>query len=130
MSLLFSACSRDEPPASEPVATGQEVAAPDGSGPATISNRVWVVSGSSSVAAGTMYTFLADGTLLITSPWSTPALGQWRQNGEELVMVEEGLEYRVEVLGLTNREFRVRIRNPGTPVEITFVPAEGVVPPG
>ena len=44
-------------------------------------NTVWRVSESSSVAPGTLYVFLSEGTLVITSPNSKPALGRWKYEG-------------------------------------------------
>jgi putative lipoprotein len=88
-------------------------------------NRVWKVSQSSTVAPGTLYAFLSEGTMVIASEYGTPSLGQWRQRGDTLTLVEEGLPYRTEVLQLARDTFKVRIHNPGEPVEITFVPAEG-----
>ena len=38
-------------------------------------------------------------------------------------MVEDGIPYKVDVLKLSKKEFRIRSHNPGKPVEITFVPA-------
>jgi hypothetical protein len=89
---------------------------------------VWRVSESSSVAPGTLYVFLSEGTLIITSPNSKPALGRWKYEGGALTMVEEGVPYKVDVLKLSKEEFRIRSNNPGEPVEITLVPA-GVLSP-
>jgi hypothetical protein len=86
-------------------------------------NTVWRVSESSSVAPGTLYVFLSEGTLVITSPNSKPALGRWKYEGGALTMVENGIPYKVDVLKLSKNEFRIRSNNPGKPVEITFVPA-------
>ena len=86
-------------------------------------NTVWRVSESSSVAPDTLYVFLSEGTLVITSPYSKPALGRWKYEGGALTMVEEGIPYKVDVLKLSKNEFRIRSHNPGEPVEITFVPA-------
>ncbi len=76
----------------------------------------------------TLYVFLSDGTLVITSSNGTPALGTWKYDNGKLTMVEESRPYEVEVLALGATEFRIRIHNPGEPVEITFVPADA--PPG
>jgi len=86
-------------------------------------NRVWRVSNSSSVAPGTLYVFLSEGTLVITSPNSKPALGSWKYEGSALTMVEEGIPYNVDILKLSKDGFRIRSNNPGKPVEITLVPA-------
>ena len=87
-------------------------------------NQVWVVRESASLAPGQQYVFLSEGTLLITSPSGTPALGSWTYKGGELTMVEEGLPYKVDILKLTPHEFKIRINNPGEPVEMRLVPAD------
>jgi len=87
-------------------------------------NRVWRVAESTSVAPGQLYVFLSDGTLVIASPNGKPALGTWSGDGGALTMVEEGIPYRVDILGLSRTEFRIRSHNPGQPVEIRLVPAD------
>ena len=90
----------------------------------TFVNKVWRVSESSAVAPGTLYVFLSEGTLLITSQHRKPALGSWKQEGGLLTMVEESLAYKVDILNLTDDEFRIRSHNPGGSVEIRLVPAD------
>jgi hypothetical protein len=85
-------------------------------------NRVWKVRRSTSVAPGTLYTFLSEGTLIIASPNNKPSLGSWLNKGDDLVLMDEGQSYRAEVLKLSAAEFRIKMFNPGEPVEITFVP--------
>jgi hypothetical protein len=87
-------------------------------------NRVWQVAASSSVARGTLYVFLGDGTLLIASDHGTPALGRWEQREEGLTLVEEGLRYPADVLRLTADSFSIRVHSPGVPVTITFGPGK------
>ena len=86
-------------------------------------NRVWSVQSSNAVAPGQIYVFLSDGTLVITSPNGRPALGGWKQQNGTFTMVEESITYPVEILELTHDRFRIRMRNPGEPVEMTLVPA-------
>jgi hypothetical protein len=38
-------------------------------------------------------------------------------------MVEESISYRTEILALDEGTFKIRSHNPGTPVDITLVPA-------
>jgi hypothetical protein len=40
-------------------------------------------------------------------------------------MVEESISYPTDILGLTPETFTIRSHNPGQPVDITMVPAEG-----
>lgn len=86
-------------------------------------NKVWRVETSSGVAAGTLYVFLSDGTLLISSPYATPALGRWTFTDGALTMVEESIAYKVDVLKLDRETFVIRSHNPGEAVKISMVRA-------
>jgi hypothetical protein len=121
--FLLSGCSRRDAPREQ--AADNKV-----NSPATFVNKVWRVESSSSVAPGTIYVFLSEGTLLIASSNSRPLLGTWTSANGELTMVEEGIPYRVEVLHLSPGQFKIRSHNPGEPVEITLVPAEERPAPG
>ncbi|MEO8186233.1 MAG: hypothetical protein ABI580_02580 [Burkholderiaceae bacterium] len=117
IALLIAGCSILPAGARNP-AVGQAGAA------AGFSNTVWKVSESAQVAAGTLYVFLEEGTLVIASAHGRPALGSWKYQNADLIMVEEGISYRIDILKLTHDEFRIRSNNPGTPVVITMVPAD------
>lgn len=119
---LAGACS---PPESVPPAPDRPnpEAAATGSA-ASFVNRVWVVVESEQVELGSLRVFLSEGTLVMASPHATPALGTWREDDGRLVIVEEGLEYDVDIVELNENELRVRIHSPGEPVDIRFEPAE------
>ncbi|HEX7878494.1 MAG TPA: hypothetical protein VF720_03745 [Candidatus Eisenbacteria bacterium] len=85
-------------------------------------DRVWRVTESNGVEPGMTYIWKSDGTLAIASPHGTPAFGTWRRNGQRLIMVEEDIEYPVDILESTADHFRIVINNPGTPTELTMVP--------
>lgn len=87
-------------------------------------NRVWRVSASSAVATGTLYVFLSDGTLVIASPHSEPLVGSWQASDGGLTMVEESIPYKVEILKLDAHSFVIRSHDPGSPVDISLVPAD------
>ena len=72
---LVSACGERPAPAANST-TGSK--APPG-----FVNKVWAVRESPGVAPGTLYVFLSEGTLVITSPNSRPALGKWTYRPEE-----------------------------------------------
>ena len=110
---LALACAR--PAASPP--------APSAAAPVGFVNRVWKVERSSSVSPDTLYVFLSDGTLVVTSPQGKPSLGTWKSEGGKLTMVEEGVSYPVDVLALDAGRFSIRSHNPGEPVDIEMVPA-------
>lgn len=142
--VLLAACSKPAPPAApggEQQATS--TANPQSSAPAapaapsptagtaeapaspavnTIANKIWKVVKSSAVDTGTYYVFLGDGTMLVTSPHGTPAVGSWRHSGEMLTLVEEGLPHPATVVHATPDTLAIRIAGPGAPVSITFVP--------
>jgi hypothetical protein len=119
------------PPEEGPAATGApapeiHIPAPAAAAdqPPPFANRVWKVAASSGVEPGTLYVFLGDGTLLITSSHGTPSLGRWEAAGKGVTLVEEGQRYPTEVLALTADTFGIRVRSPGTPLDITLVPAK------
>lgn len=115
--LALAACSEPVPerPAAEPPAASA-------SEPVTFVNKVWMVSERSDGAdLRGLYVFLSDGTLVLSSPNATPALGTWREDGDGMTMVEEGIAYDVDVLELTDTRFRIRMHSPGGPLEIAFV---------
>lgn len=125
LGLLALACSRPPdppPPAAPPAPRASER-------PASFVNRVWRVARSSAVADGTLYAFLSDGTLVITSPGNKPMVGSWSRSEDGLVMVEEAIPYRVDILTLDDDEFVIRSHNPGAPVDIAMVPADSVDTP-
>jgi hypothetical protein len=115
-SLAVGACARP------PAAPGPSDAAAEAPR-ASFVNRVWIVKESSAVEPGMLYVFLSDGTLVMTSPRGKPALGTWTPGKGTFTMVEEGQPHRVDVLSLTDAEFRIRSHNPGEPVDIVLVPA-------
>ena len=109
--LLLTACAR---PAAVPAPRAAE---------SGFVNRVWSVKSSSSVSPGTLYVFLSDGTLVVTSPNGKPSLGTWKSEEGKLTMVEEGLPYAVDILKVGPDGFSIRSHNPGEPVDIEMVPA-------
>jgi hypothetical protein len=115
--LALNSCSREGAPPEHVVDRAQG---------ASISfvNRVWQVERSSGVARGTLYVFLSEGTLLITSPNSKPALGKWKYEDGRLIMIEEGIPYVTDILNQSATEFKIRSHNPGQAVETTLIPAE------
>jgi hypothetical protein len=112
---LVAGCGEPAAPPANPATSAKA--------PAGFVNRVWTVRESPGVAAGTLYVFLSEGTLVVTSPNSRPALGKWTFDRKILTMVEEGISYRVDILALTAEEFKILSHNPGGALEITMVPA-------
>lgn len=111
-------------------ACSRETDTPDASSTAQASNvrpgfinKVWEVSLSTGVAPGMLYTFLSDGTLVMTSPNTKAAFGAWTYRDGALTMIEGSQEYKTEILNLSHEELRLKSHNPGGSVEILLVPA-------
>ncbi|WP_162159753.1 hypothetical protein [Cystobacter fuscus] len=105
---------------------GTPPTAPAPTAPASFINRVWKVDTSPTIQKGQLYVFLSEGTLVVAATNGTPSLGTWRYQKGALTMVEESIAYPVDILELTADTFRIRVRNPGEPVEMTLVPADDV----
>lgn len=117
--LLAAACSRE---ADMAAAAYVPTAQPSNVKPGFI-NKVWEVSVSTGVAPGTLYAFLSDGTLVVTSPNSKAAFGAWTYKNGALTMIEGSQEYKTDILNLSHEELRLKNHNPGGSVEILLVPA-------
>ncbi len=118
MLLTLLGCSR--PSTNEALET-----APAAEEPVTFVNKVWTVAESTGMSPDQLAVFLSEGTLVFASTHGTPALGTWKYDGGSLTMIEEGLPYKVDILELSNNEFRIRSYNPGGFIETRFVLAEG-----
>ena len=70
------------------------------------------------VAPGSTYVFLADRTLLLTAPGSTPVFGRWEFERGELALVEAGIRRPADILEAKGDRLRLRIRGPGEPVTL------------
>jgi hypothetical protein len=117
LACLALSCSESKAPPERPPQVG------DGT-PTAFVNRVWRAKESTAVAPGTLYVFLTDGTLLVTSPHSTPLVGSWKLENGQFTMVEDGLSYPTDILESGPNLLRLRSHNPGEPVDMTLVPAE------
>src|SRR5262245_23866038 len=126
--FALAACEKKaEPPTPGPAAATSIARAAPKAEPSFI-NKVWAVSDSTAVAPGSLRVFLSDGTLVMTSVNEKPSLGAWHYEDGRLIVTEEGRSYLTDVLELTDRSFRIRMQNPGAPVEIAFAPAEQASP--
>ena len=119
--VLAAACSETSDTADKLPPAAQQAAA---AGKPGFVNKVWEVSLSTGVSPGMLYVFLSDGTLVMTSPNSKAAFGAWTLKDGALTMIEDAIEYRADILSLSNDEFRIRSNNPGGSVEISMVPAK------
>lgn len=116
--LAVAGCSAKN--SSQTVSGGETTQKASPGAPASFVNRVWVVAESKQVALGELRVFLSEGTLVMASPHGTPALGKWRHDAGRLTITEEGREYQVEILELSQDVFHIQIHGPGEPVDIRF----------
>ncbi len=119
--LLLQACSRPSPPVEKTEAPPADAAAATQVSPPAFVNKLWKVSRSSGVEPGALYVFFADGTLLITSSHSTPALGRWAYRADTLTLIEEGIPHPATVQRLLADTFAITVRGGGKPLDITFI---------
>ena len=125
LALALGACSKPSP-SSEPATTASPQALPTTAQPtaaAVLVNKVWVVAESAQVAKGSMRVFLADGTLVMADPGSSPAFGSWRYQDGKFTITEAGQTYATEIVELSPNSLHIRMHSPGQPVDIHFVPA-------
>jgi len=122
---LAASCSRQTNAPPPIVAKGPTESVP------SFVNRVWRVASSTTAepAPGTLYAFLSDGTLLVTSSTTKASLGMWTYKNNVLTVVEEGHPQPGEVLKLDNQGLSIRLKTQGEPVEITFLRAEEPMTP-
>jgi hypothetical protein len=123
--VALTACS----PAPAPVAAPPPAASTAAATRAPFADTVWRVESSTAVAPGTLYAFLADGTLVISAPQQTTSYGRWTYANGALVMIEEGIAYPTEILAFDGTKLSIRSHNPGTPVDIVLVAANDVALP-
>ena len=102
-SLALAGCERSEAP--PPAATPPDAARPMRRlrSPQREPCPSSIASGSSpsrSRSSRGTALFLSDGTLVMASPNSTPAFGQWHSKGGRLTITEEGRNYPTEILAL------------------------------
>lgn len=114
--IAISACSSDSPPK----ATEHQSAHESHQSQANFTNKKWIVKHSNSIATGQTYEFMPNGVLVINAPQQKQALGRWSYKDKKLVMIEENISYSVDILALTDKTFKIKMHNPGEPVEIEF----------
>ncbi len=126
--LTLTACEKKAEPPKPPPPAAASIARETPKAEPSFVNKVWAVTDSTAVAPGSLRVFLSDGTLVMTSVNEKPALGAWHFEDGRLIVTEEGRDYLTDILELTDKSFRIRMQNPGAPVEIAFAPAEQATP--
>ena len=118
------------PPAGTPATpvptTPPATTPPTGNTKPAFVDKVWRVEAGGPVEAGSTYSFLDGGTLVIESPHGTPMTGAWAYADGKLTMTEEGITYPTDIVLLDAGHFTIRSHNPGGVVEIALVAAPGL----
>lgn len=125
LALALCACSSG-PRSDAPDQTAQAPTIPARSLETRLSNKVWLVSQPTDRAPGSMYIFLSDGTLMMTSCVETYRLATWRSEGQGRLLVTEdpGTSYQVNVLEVAERDLRLRFELRNDTFELTLRAAE------
>jgi hypothetical protein len=91
-----------------------------------LADKVWRVTAPGNRAPGTVYVFLSDGTLMMTSGVETYRLAVWRaDSATRLTIVEDAVvSYGADVLEMTDRLLRLRLALKSENVELTLEPAQ------
>jgi hypothetical protein len=91
-------------------------------------NRVWRVTAATNIPPGSLYAFLSDGTLVVTSPTTKAALGMWTFKNNVLTLVQEGVPLAADIVKLDSMELQIKMRPPAEPFEVAFRLAEDPMP--
>lgn len=91
-------------------------------------NRVWRVTSSPTVSPGSLYAFLSDGTLVVTSPSTKAVLGMWTYKGNILLLIHSGVPLYADIVKLDAMELQIKTKAPANPIEISFRLAEEPMP--
>jgi uncharacterized membrane protein len=87
----------------------------------TFTNKVWARADSTGKANGDRYTFLNDGTFIITSPHGRAMIGNWSRKDDNLLIYENGRAYDATVASLTATKLRLRVNRWDETLDLSFV---------
>ena len=126
-----AACSQRKGLADPPARTeATEVTAP--APPTTTSrliNKVWSVTAPPERAPGSLYIFVADGTLMMASCVETYRLATWQSQGDDRFLVTEDptTSYVVRVIDQGERDLRLRLELVGEYVDLELRAADAPI---
>lgn len=126
LAAVVTAACRSGPPPDAADQTTQALPTPARSLETWLSNKVWLVAQPTDRPLGSMYIFLSDGTLMMTSCVETYRLATWKSEGQGRLVVTEdpGTSYRVNVLEAAERDLRLRFELRSDTFELTLRAAE------
>lgn len=94
-----------------------------------LTGKVWLVTAQAGRAPGSLYIFLADGTLMMTSCVEAYRLAAWQLQGDERLLVTEDptTSYIVRVVDLGERDLRLRLELVGENVDLELRVADAPI---
>lgn len=121
--IVASGCARPEQPA-QPAANQDRLTAATAN-QVPWANTVWQVSAPTNRAPGSIYVFLADGTLLMTSCVETYRLASWRPIDARTITIEEdrATRYDGEIASGAEGGLHMRLKLVSETVELTLARA-------
>lgn len=92
-------------------------------------NKVWSVTAPPDRAPGSLYIFLADGTLMMASCVETYRLATWQSQGDDRLVVTEDptTSYGVRVIDQGERDLRLRLELTGENVDLELRAADAPI---
>jgi hypothetical protein len=127
----LASCSQRKGPTDRPAGTDavQSTAPSSSTTESRLANKVWLVTAPAGRAPGSLYIFLADGTLMMTSCVETYRLSTWRLQSDDRLLVTEDstTSYVVRVIDLGERDLRLRLELVGENVDLELRAADAPI---
>jgi hypothetical protein len=94
-----------------------------------LTDKVWLVTAPAGRAPGSLYIFLADGTLMMTSCVETYRLATWHLQGDDRLLVTEDptTGYIARVMDVSERDLRLRLELVGENVYLELRAADAPI---
>jgi len=124
----LASCSQRQDPIESPAQTGAAAPSPSTT-ESRLTNKAWLITAPAGRAPGSLYVFLADGTLMMTSCVETYRLATWQLQGDDRLVVTEDptTRYVVRVIDVGERELRLRLELVGENVDLELRAADAPI---
>jgi len=126
--VLVAACDRGAAPAEQPASAAMPPSAPAAETSAAqastpgLTDQVWWRADQGS-APGAMQVFLGNGTLISDSCFETYRLSSWRQDGDQVMWSEDGVEIKARVASVDAGALVLQVHLSGGEEEQRFAAA-------
>ena len=130
LTLFATACAGDVPTqdsaeSSTPISSQTAAAQATGPAPGFLVNTVWRVT-SGNRAPGTLFVFLSNGTLVMTSCVEVYRLATWRSETTDRLTIAEDttVQYTADIQALSETSLSLRLNLRSEQVDLTFEPVK------